>query len=272
MEYFISTARELANELEQLHFSEPDIMVRTQKAVKLISGVIAEFREKIRTEGFTNKEEEIHFFKFIKPHINSYLIFFTILSDIEEQKMHLSKEDLKVFINKKERMFRHIMREHLEFVKYYRCGQKDKDDTFFVRGANMDFISRFSNFQMNDPEFNTSHDHIAANIMAFDLFQRHFNPGVGLSKQPTSSNLKWTATKLDLVELIYALQASGAINKGNADLKEIASMMENIFQIQIGDLYRAFHDISNRKKEQIKFVNKLEGELERKILELEGMF
>lgn len=271
MEEFISKARELEQELEQLHFSEPDIMVRTQKAVKLISKVIAEFREKIRKDGFPNKEEEIHFFKFIKPHINSYLIFFTILSEIEEQKMHLSKDDLKVFINKKERMFRHIMREHLEFVKYYRCGQRDKDEVYFVRGANMEFISRFSAKQLDHPEFNTSHDYIAANIMAFDLFQRHFNPGMTLPKQP-SSKLKWTANKYDLVELIYALQASGAINRGNADLKEIATVMEHVFQIQLGDLYRAFHDISNRKKEQIKFVNKLEGELERKILELEGMF
>jgi hypothetical protein len=30
-----------------------------------------------------------------------------------------------------------------------------------------------------------------------------------------NSNLNWTATKVDLVELIYALQLSGAINGGN---------------------------------------------------------
>lgn len=270
MEEFIAKARELENELEQLHFSEPDIMVRTRKAVKLISRVIAEFREKIRAGGFTDKEEEVHFFKFIKPHINSYLIFFTILADIEEQKLHLSKEDIKEFINKKERMFRHIMREHLDFVKYYRNGQRKLDEIYFVRGANMDFISRFSSYQQSDPEFNTSHDHIAANILAFDLFQRHFNTERAVSIAP-KSKLKWTANKLDLVELIYALQASGVINNGKADLKEVALALENTFQIQIGDLYRAFHDISNRKKEQIKFVNKLERELERKILELEGM-
>ncbi|MFZ9028520.1 MAG: RteC domain-containing protein [Crocinitomicaceae bacterium] len=61
------------------------------------------------------------------------------------------------------------------------------------------------------------------------------------------------------------------INHGKANLKEVALALESTFQIQIGDLYRSFHDISNRKKEQIKFVNKLERELERKILELEGM-
>ncbi|MCB9223182.1 MAG: RteC domain-containing protein [Crocinitomicaceae bacterium] len=84
--------------------------------------------------------------------------------------------------------------------------------------------------------------------------------------------MKWTANKLDLVELIYALQASGALNYGEAELKDICSSFEQIFQIKVGDLYRSFHDISNRKKQQVKFVGKLEEKLIQKIEELDGYF
>jgi hypothetical protein len=67
------------------------------------------------------------------------------------------------------------------------------------------------------------------------------------------------------VELIYALHASGANNHGDADLKEIQEAFELIFKCKIDDLYRSFHDIANRKKEQVKFVNLLEKVLREKI-------
>jgi hypothetical protein len=77
--------------------------------------------------------------------------------------------------------------------------------------------------------------------------------------------------KIDVVELIYALHASGAINHGDADLKEIQEAFELIFKCKIDDLYRSFHDIVNRKKEQVKFVNVLEYYLKNRLDEVNGM-
>lgn len=270
MEQFIASAKALSEELEQLYHNEADILKRAHEAGTLIRRTLTQFREWIRKDGFRSEANEVQFFKFIKPHIYSHLIFFTVLAEIEEQKLHLTPVDTKEYILKKERMFRHIMREHLEFVKYYRSGMTHKDKKYFIRNANPNAFGKHNNLQHLDPEFNTSHDFIAANIMAFDLFQRHFNPPKPQQEKKTSG-LKWTSSKLDLVELIYALQASGAINYGEADLKDICALFETGLQIKVGDLYRAFHDISNRKKEQIKFVNKLKAHLERKISELEGM-
>ncbi|TNF47573.1 MAG: hypothetical protein EP305_07560 [Bacteroidetes bacterium] len=73
-----------------------------------------------------------------------------------------------------------------------------------------------------------------------------------------------------LVELIYALHASGAINYGAADLKEIQESFELIFNYKMDDLYRSFHDIVNRKKEQVKFVNRLEEYLINRVDEVDG--
>lgn len=82
---------------------------------------------------------------------------------------------------------------------------------------------------------------------------------------PPKPKTKWTGSKTDIVELIYALHASGRINHGEAGLKEIQEALELIFHVKIDDLYRSFIDIANRKKEQIKFVNTLEVFLKRKI-------
>ncbi len=273
MEYYVAKAKGLCEELEQLHFTEKDIQTRADLAAKLIKKTLTSFRRKIRKEDFLSPVAEIHFFKYVKPRINSYLIFYSVLSEIETGKMVLSNDEVKDLFDKKHRMFRHIMRENLEFVKYYRSGMTHLDSLYFIRGAEVLSFTRNNTNQLLDPEFNTSHDLVAANIMAYDLYQKHVlpNPEQQLQFGPPPPKLKWTASKLDLVELIYALQGSGAINFGDADLNDICSALESIFSIVVGDLYRSFHDISNRKKQQIKFVNRLEGELERRILELEGI-
>lgn len=159
------------------------------------------------------------------------------------------------------------MRENREFVSYYLAGLTHLDRIYFLRGANLNTLSRHNTKQLDDPDFNTSHDTVAANIMAFDLFQKHLFPKSNLHKPitPPKSKLKWTANNLDLVELIYALHASGSLNYGEADLKEICSSLETAFQIKVCDLYRSFHDISYRKKQQIKFVNKFEELINKKI-------
>ncbi len=273
MEYYISSTKKLCEELEQLHYCESDINISSNKAAKQIKKTLTNFRDKIRREGFDSTEDEVHFFKYVKPKIQAYLIFYSVLAEIESSKLHMGDAELLDLIEKKVRMFRHIMRENLEFVKYYNSGLTHLDKLYFIRDTEIDSISKNITNMLLDPEFNASHDFVASNIIAFDLFKKHLipHPELKISVASVKSKLKWTATKLDLVELIYALQASGAINYGGADLKDICSALESIFCIQVGDLYRAFHDISNRKKERIKYVNRLESDLERKILELEGM-
>lgn len=75
------------------------------------------------------------------------------------------------------------------------------------------------------------------------------------------SRLFWTANKTDLVELIYALHTTGAINSGTADIKEMASVCERLFNIELGDYYRTYLEIRSRKINQTKFLDKLKESL-----------
>lgn len=75
------------------------------------------------------------------------------------------------------------------------------------------------------------------------------------------SRLFWTANKTDLIELIYALQSSGAINSGTADIKEMATACELLFNIDLGDYYRTYLEIRSRKTNQTKFLDKMKDSL-----------
>jgi hypothetical protein len=80
-----------------------------------------------------------------------------------------------------------------------------------------------------------------------------------------NSDYFWTETKIAYVELVYALQGTGAINNGNVDIKDLAGYMGKAFNIDVEDVYRTFIEIKTRKKESTVFIEKLKEALLRRI-------
>ena len=72
-----------------------------------------------------------------------------------------------------------------------------------------------------------------------------------------SFKLKWTAPKVALTELLYALNSEGVFNNGTADLKDIAEFFEYIFEIDLGQYRRTFLEIRARKSDRTKFISSL---------------
>jgi hypothetical protein len=78
--------------------------------------------------------------------------------------------------------------------------------------------------------------------------------------------INWTGTKIDLVEIIYALHHSKKINNGNADIKELAVFFGKIFNQEIEEnIYRWYIDIKSRKTGRSKFIQLLSETLENQI-------
>ncbi len=81
------------------------------------------------------------------------------------------------------------------------------------------------------------------------------------------SNLSWTSSKTDLIELIYALQSNGSVNSGTAEIKEMASGCEQIFNLDLGNYYHTFEEIRSRKSNRTKFLDHLKESLEKRIID-----
>jgi hypothetical protein len=60
------------------------------------------------------------------------------------------------------------------------------------------------------------------------------------------SKLIWTGSKVDFVELVYAIYCTGRINNGKISLKKLFHVMCKMFNIEINDYARIFMDIKNR--------------------------
>lgn len=171
------------------------------------------------------------------------------------------------------------MEEHQVKVQYFKCEYKHLDEKYFVRGTTEIPLELRSSHHLLDEEFFTWHDHTFSTIMANEMLMDYIRRELNKLDKPAEfrqshykSPLKWTAHKIDLGEIIYALLYSDAINNGNATIIDLAEAFEQIFNVEIKeDIYRYRLDIQQRKIEKTKFLNQLIAVLQQVIDDKDGL-
>jgi len=236
------------------------------EAIALCKKVLVAQRHEITSKGFSNKVEEIHFFKEIKQHALHHFIYYTELKIFEIKFPIGSMAKKEKYINKNLVKIQKFFEYNLDFINYWDSKHDYLDEQYFLR-KNLDF-SRIihSEFYNIDPEFNTSHDLILAKVLAYKKLAKYLEKRLlklhhpEIQKMP-KSQLKWTSSKAALTELTYALYHGGAINNGNTDIREIATALEQTFNFPIGDIYRTYSEIRSRKNRRSKFLDELSSSL-----------
>lgn len=166
--------------------------------------------------------------------------------------------------------------EHREFYEYYIRGLSHHDLLFFTRNTHTQEWYRANITSIVDTNFSTSKDMVLAQILGNTRTINYLKHKLSRKKRKGFSNkeitapLKWTGSKVDLVELVYALQANNMINNGNVGIKELAKNIENLFSIELGDYYRIFMEIRCRKGNHSKLLDMLKTSLKNKIVEADG--
>lgn len=223
---------------------------------------------------FPSTKSEINFFKADKPFVLGYLKYFVNLhaymmekptADITKQREHIHLR-----LNKLE----DCKKKQLNFWNYYKQHEEKLDHIYFIRGNNDLDIVNDSSRHFTDPEFSTSHDNLVGKFIAYDLLSDFYNEELLMLKKIESgsrmeevspailNNLSWTATKTDLIEIIYALQASGAIRNGQAEISKMANVCSTLFDIDLGNVYKTYSEIKSREIDRTKFIDKLKSSLE----------
>lgn len=235
------------------------------------------YRTMVWDKKFDTMDDEIQFFKHIKPFINGRIIFFSTLFTYLINKSNGTIQRQRVQIDEVLRNQEMIIHRNAEFYGYYASKDDRLDEVYFVRGhAKINLIADPS-YYFSDPNFSTSHDNLASQIIGYELCTDYFNKQLenlrrselnisAVVESPAILNdLSWTATKTDLVELIYALQSSGAIRNGNAELKKMVAVCEELFAMNLGNTYKTYSKIKLRKHPQTSFLNHLKNSLELRI-------
>jgi len=264
--------------LKQIDGEISDILKKSEQSIYCINSCLKQLKEYIRQNKFPNQEDEIQFFKEIKPSIYSKLIYFVKIFNIESKRPNGSDESQKKYLLKELDKLEKYFSENLEFYQYMRNKMTFLDDKYFIRGK-LDLRLYIDTFIYDaDPDFSTSHDYKVAKIIANDLLNIYLKSELAIMERNDYSVNKnfiiskgkyaWTDSKAALIELIYAIHAAQCINNGNVEIKEIALFLESVFKIDLGDYYRDYMQIKNRQN-PTKFIDSLKAALIKRINEQE---
>lgn len=260
------------NELSLILNSTSNEVDKLKKIIIFIEDILRQLTEWLQNHVFDSIQEEIIFFKEIKSNIVAKLIFYKeILLLVATLPLDKSKR-IKHFDKKLDAIHK-FHRKNKEFIKYVKSQSTHFDELYFSRKQQKDLFLNDCSVIIHDTKICTSHEYLLAEIIAYEQLALHIEnrmeslkKSAAASKNQIQSNLHWTAKKIDLIELIYALHEAKVFDNGQADIKEITNIFEKAFQIDLGDnITRSFIDIKNRKSDQTRFLNQLQNVLETKI-------
>ncbi len=276
-EYYLNFFSEFEKEYQNIKTTNSDSIVIAHKVTGLIETRSKELFKWLKKHKFSSPEEEIYFFKDLKPIFISKLIYYKTVLSIETNLPTSKKNKIK-FYEDALNLIQENTNKNRKFYEYYRARASHKDNIYFLRNCDANILKRDCSLINYDVKLCTTHDYNMAVMIANDILTNYLENKIEQLENNSSivhpsiqQTVNWTGTKIDLVELIYALHHSKKINNGSTDIKELAIFFGKIFNQDIEEnIYRFYIDIKNRKTGRSKFINQLSEVLEKKILEEEN--
>jgi len=261
----INTTETLLNRLESqltyINRQHGDTLWLCREAIKASGNTIVKLKKIILSGDFTSQQEEIYFFKSLKPRFAAWLIYYKKMYEIELGK---PQDDNTRYYQKHIKKLQKYNEENNALLQYLRSGSTHLDNAYFTRKEPAIDLYLNPFFFEAEPRFTTSYDYKVARLMANERLYRYLLTRLTESADNQyqkaevnqNSDSPWSGTKAELIELLYSLHFSGVLYNGT-DLSRSAQFIEETFGVSLGQYRRTFIELRNRKKEQTKFNDKL---------------
>lgn len=272
MESYNQLIDDLEHKLKALEGEIENLYGLSEQSMVLCKEVLEQLRNDVRKRPFNTIKEEIEFYKVIKPKVVSYLMFYAKRLHIESKRPRIGKKAQIKYLKKHITALQKYFNNNYEFYLYHKSNSSHLDEHYFLPKnktirLNIDHCHFFS-----DGQFSTSHDMAVATIMANTRLIIYLKSEIAklndknnmettINPFKKQSNLKWTGTPTELVEMCYSLYASNRVNNGDADIIAILHGLEELFNIKIKDPYGTFSDIRGRKINLTVFMDSLKTAL-----------
>jgi len=268
---------DISTKLDAIHAATSIPILYSEQALKVLLPSLDLLKNFFLSHAFASQEEEIAFFKHIKPQFVYRLIYYNEVYHIEMGKPQGGEKAIRKFLNQELGKLQQFYAENQSFYKYYRMGSSYLDYIYFVRSEPDISFTLDSTYFHADPRFSTPYDYKTAKVIANEWLQHYLEGALqrldgraAPEEKPDQQPLQWTSSKVSLVELIYALHSEGAFNQGTAALKDVAQFFEKIFDVELGQYHRAYIEMRLRKNDRTKFLNSLRERLLRRMEDADG--
>ena len=244
---------------DQLHQQLLQLNVTTGFTFKNISASIDitkqslhQLNELVLTQGFGNNEEEIYYFKSVLPDVFGHLIFYLRVIHIQSS-IPANREIMPIQFHEKEKhRIQSYFERHLHLYRYYRLGLTYLDDKYFVRSTEHEQYV-VDSCALLDSRLSTPMSQRFARFKAYEMLMEFLQPSD--KTEPSAINLAWVAQKVQLAELIYALDSIKAF--GNVNTMVLTDMICKCWNVHLSFIHKTFEEIRLRKKNRTPFLDHL---------------
>lgn len=256
---------EMTKELQKIAVESDNFLQQAQRSFFCADEVLKKIKNFILEYTFQNAEDEIKFFKNIKPSFLKKLLYSKELFDIQANKPVGTLKAQKNYYLQVLQRIELFFEKNRYFYNYYKTGESYFDDIYFVRNSEQLPLVPVYYLDM-DASFSTPYSFMLSKMMALEEMKDFLYQAIqeNLVPQADENNKKqstWTDSKSALIELAYALHSRGSVNFGKGDIKQLISDLEFFFNIRLGNVYRVYMDMLIRKKSRTPFLDNLTSSL-----------
>ncbi len=266
--YLFQKLQEVHLELKTINMENGELPLEIFKdLINYLENTLLDIREYLLCLDAISEEEEIYLFKEVKPQILGSLLYFNKIHGFELKCPTGSLHTVQQYYQRELESLTFFFERNSDFYQYYRSKATHMDGFYFLRNSPFHPLSHDSIHFILDSDFSTGYDYKVAKIICNEKLSTYLNKKIQILDKQTlllktgaslpTNNLKWTGSKVALVEIGYSFQAGKFINRGHADIKEIMTGLEVLFNIDLGDYYRSYVAIKERKIDRTKYLNQL---------------
>ena len=278
MEVYIKTLlKDLESEIENVKIENANYV---PLAIKLIKSYIEQLKQFIEENEFKSNQDEIFYFKQLKPQFFALLIYYFRVHDYQINIPIGSSYEKQAHIKKQLKNLTLDFTKHRSFYLYIINEETHLDEKYFLREnakMNLSFETYSTDF---DFRYCTGFDQQVSMFIAHKKLEYFYENELNLLLNPVQNpifhqniqnphyepdyekyNLHWTESQSALTELIYALHESKVFNEGETTILDITKCLENAFNVRVSNVHRSFLEIKNRKNERLKFLDGLRNRL-----------
>lgn len=258
--------KEVEADIRRIEAMDANSLKKSLEAFHVLGAAFNQLKTFILAYHFHDDAEEIYFFKHVKPMLCSHLIYYRKIYNIEMNRPVGSIEAQRIYLHHELDRIHEFQHKRQDFYRYLRSGASNLDEIYFMRNKTDMELYLESFYYERDPQFSTNCDFKVARIMANDMLQGfilseldavdsgQIKGGVDLHQV----NLSWELKKTYLIELLYALDTTGAF--GKVALTRLIAFSERLLRIELGNVSRAFSEMKLRN-DPTPFLDEMKNKL-----------
>lgn len=254
--------------LQEIALSSANEVEKALRSLTAAENALWELKSFMSSYHFNSMEEEIRFFKEIKTGFSKEQIFYTKLLFIENHRPTDNRASLKKYLRNLLKGIELYYHENQAFYSYYKMSRQDMDEQFFVRQA-QPILSILPAARPDlDAHFGNPYTLKLAKIQAFERLAGYLADlldHVATNRVQNKSDLFWSGTDSQFVELLMGLHSRGAINHGALNFSQLAEKLGNRLGFSSRNLHQIVKNIRSRKKDRTVFLKQLIESTERQM-------